>query len=60
MNGSIIQSKFSKESGEYVDNLQDDVCDIVMRDALDIGTGKNTFKNSARVSRGSSVHQNPL
>ena len=45
MNGSIIQSKFSKESGEYVDNLQDDVCDIVMRDALDIGTAKNTLKN---------------
>lgn len=57
MNGSIIQSKFSQESGEYVDNLEDDECDIVVRDALDIETGKNTLKNEARLSRGSSVHR---
>lgn len=57
MKGSIIQSKFSKESEEYVDNLENDVCYIVVQDALDIGTGKNTLKNEARVSRGSSLHQ---
>ena len=40
-----------------MDNLEDDECDIVVRDALDIETGKNTLKNEARLSRGSSVHR---
>ena len=37
------ERRFSKESGEHVDNLEDDVWDIVVRDALDTATGKNTL-----------------
>ena len=36
------ERRFSKESGEHGDNLEDDVWDIVVRDALDTATGKNT------------------
>ena len=36
------ERRFSKESGEHVDNLEDDVWDIVVRDALDTATRKNT------------------
>ena len=37
------ERRFSKESGEHEDNLEDDVWDIVVRDALDTATGKNTL-----------------
>lgn len=40
-----------------MDSLEDDVSDIVACDALDIGTGKNTWTNEALVSRGTgAVH----
>ena len=35
-----------------MDSLEDDVYDIVVCDALDLGTGKNTWTNEALVSRG--------
>ena len=37
------ERRFSKESGEHEDDLEDDVWDIVVRDALDTATGKNTL-----------------
>ena len=46
LNGNIVttrEGRFSKESGEHADNLEDDVWDIVVRDALDTATGKNTL-----------------